>query len=154
MQKLSYDEDFYTFILRKICDLGGTRMLLPISDLTKEMQKLDPLDSINLHRKQYGNIDQALKALKIQFFIIDNSIIKLKSYEKIEELYNQKFISPENFNYFQKQYEINEKKNIETMKINKQNKCSKCGEIYKEIINKQGECQADGQSHESIYNFN
>ena len=42
---------FQSFLLHTICENGGTRMQLPMSDLTTFMQKLDPKDDINLHRK-------------------------------------------------------------------------------------------------------
>lgn len=37
-------------------------------------------------------------------------------------------------------YQEVEKKLIEVMKINKQNKCQRCGEVYREMINREGLC--------------
>jgi hypothetical protein len=49
----------------------------------KELQnKFDPKDPLNLYRKQYGNIFEALKAIKSKpFFILDNMVIKMKPAE-------------------------------------------------------------------------
>ncbi len=123
MQKLSYEAEFLSFILRKICEKGGTRMILPILDLTKEMQKLDALNHVNLHRKQYGNTEGALKAMKKTCFIIDNIVIKMKDREIIEKLYKEKVICEEDYDIYVKTYEENAEKIIGVMKINKQNKC-------------------------------
>ena len=44
------------------------------------MQKLDKLDDINLFRKAFGNLDQALKTIEKPFFILDSMIVKCKSF--------------------------------------------------------------------------
>lgn len=124
MQKLSYEKEFSSFILRLVCEKGGTRMQIPILDITKEMQKLDPLDKINLHRKQYGNTEGALKNIAKPFFYLDNTVLKFKDHDSFEQLYKEKVISKEDFEFYQKTYDANSLKIIEVMKINKQNKCS------------------------------
>ena len=129
MQKLSYEPEFLSFILRKLCEKGGTRMLIPILDLTKEMQKLDALSLVNLHRKQYGNTEGALKAMKKPCFIIDNVVIKMKEKPFIDKLYEEKAICLEDYQFYVKTYEENKVKIIEVMRINKQNQC-KVHEIY------------------------
>ena len=43
----------------------------------------------------------------------------------------------DDFQTYEQLYKVNCEKNIETMKINQ---CSKCGEIYKEIINRIVQC--------------
>lgn len=123
MQKVSYEKDFTSFILRLICEKGGTRMQLTILDITKQMQNLDPLDKINIHRKQYGNTEGALKDIKKPVFILDNSVVKLKDKASIDELFKNKVISDEDYIFYTKTYEENALKIIEVMKINKQNKC-------------------------------
>ena len=46
----------------------------------KDLQdNYDPKDPLNLFRKQYGNIYEALKAIKNQFFILDNMVIRMRS---------------------------------------------------------------------------
>jgi hypothetical protein len=44
--------------------------------------KYPPKHPLNLFRKQYGNIFEALKAIKNKpFFILDNMVIRMKSPE-------------------------------------------------------------------------
>lgn len=53
-------------------------MQLVIGDITQELQKLHNKDTINIFRKQFGNLEQCLKSLKNTFFIIDAMVIKFK----------------------------------------------------------------------------
>jgi hypothetical protein len=47
--------------------------------LVKDLQeKHGAKDPVNLFRKQYGNIFEALKAIKNQFYILDNMVIRMK----------------------------------------------------------------------------
>ena len=123
MQKLSYENEFLSFIFRMICEKGGTRMQLSILDITKEMQKLDALDKVNLHRKQYGNTEAALKAMKNQCFYIDNIVVKMKDRSSIDQLFKSNLISTEDYEYYVQVYEENALKRIDVMRINNQNKC-------------------------------
>jgi hypothetical protein len=54
----------------------------------KELQtKFDPKDPLNLYRKQYGNIFEALKAIKSKpYFILDNMVIRMKKPEEVRQL--------------------------------------------------------------------
>ena len=123
MQKVSNENEFLSFILRIICVKGGTRMQLPILDITKEMQKLDALDKVNLYRKQYGNTEGSLKSLKHPCFFIDNIVVKLKDKASIDQLFKENIISKEDYELYVQTYEENALKIIDVMKINKQNKC-------------------------------
>ena len=123
MQKLSYEPEFLSFILRIICEKGGTRMQLSILDITKEMQKLDALHKVNLHRKQYGNTEGALKAIKHPCFYIDNIVVKMKDRASVDQLFQVGGISKEDYEYYAQTYEENAIKIIDVMRINKQNKC-------------------------------
>ena len=60
-------------------DNGGLRLQVIASDLVKDLQeKHGAKDPVNLFRKQYGNIFEALKAIKNQFYILDNMVIRMK----------------------------------------------------------------------------
>lgn len=98
-------------------------MQLGILDLTKEMQKLDPLDRVNLYRKQYGNTEGALKAMKNTCFYIDNIVVKMLDRASVEGLYAKGGLSSEDYALYCETYEQNQVKLIEVMRINKQNKC-------------------------------
>ena len=52
-----------------------------------ELQKnYDAKDPLNLYRKQYGNIYEALKAMKKPFFDLDNMVIRMKKPEVVREM--------------------------------------------------------------------
>lgn len=57
-------------------------------DAVKELQnKFDAKDPLNLYRKQYGNIFEALKAIKSKpYFILDNMVIKMKKPEEVRAI--------------------------------------------------------------------
>jgi hypothetical protein len=75
----SFDGHFYDFLFQYIVDKGGLRLQVIASDLVKDLQEnYDPKDPLNLFRKQYGNIFEALKAIKNQYFILDNMVIRMK----------------------------------------------------------------------------
>lgn len=64
-------------------ELGTT-----IINAVKELQnKFDPKHPLNLYRKQYGNIFEALKAIKSKpYFILDNMVIRMKTPEEVRTL--------------------------------------------------------------------
>ncbi len=75
----TFDQDFYDFLFQYIVDNGGLRLQVIASDLVKDLQeKHGAKDPVNLFRKQYGNIFEALKAIKNQFYILDNMVIRMK----------------------------------------------------------------------------
>jgi len=53
--------------------------------LVKELQaQFDPKHPLNIYRKQYGNIFEALKAINAKpYFILDNMVIRMKSPEEV-----------------------------------------------------------------------
>ena len=119
----SSEKEFQSYILQQICQYGGTRMQVTISDLTNFMQKLDPKDNINLFRKAYGNTEQCLKAIKHSIFILDSMIVKLLPFEKMNDMANKGVISKSDWDLYKKTFDENELKNQQTLKINRQNKC-------------------------------
>ena len=53
-------------------------MMIPISDLAAEMQKnLDALDDANLFRKAFGNMQEALKYIKVTWYYLDSMVLKI-----------------------------------------------------------------------------
>lgn len=83
-----FDQLFYDFLFEKIVNDGGLRMQLIASELVKELQeKFAPKDPINIFRKQYGNIYEALKAMKSKpYFVLDNMVIRMKSPAEVRAL--------------------------------------------------------------------
>ena len=118
---VSYELEFLSFILRQLCEKGGPRMVIPIEDLAKEMQKLDLLSLVNRHLIQYVNTEHALKAMKNPCFIIDHAVIKMKKKPFIDKLYEEKAICLEDYEFYAKTYERNKVKIVEVMRINKEN---------------------------------
>jgi hypothetical protein len=52
--------------------------MIPISDLAAEMQKnLDALDDANLFRKAFGNMQEALKYIKVTWYYLDSMVLKI-----------------------------------------------------------------------------
>jgi hypothetical protein len=75
----TFDQNFYDFLFEYIVDNGGLRLQVIASDLVKHLQeKHGAIDPVNLFRKQYGNIFEALKVIKNQFYILDNMVIRMK----------------------------------------------------------------------------
>ena len=90
MQHKTTDEKVNEYIIACIrSSIFATRRLIPVPDLNKEFLKLDALDSLNLWRKQSGNLLQALKALKVQTFYIDGTCVKLKPVQEVQEIIKQ-----------------------------------------------------------------
>ena len=100
------DQEFQEYILDKLCELGTWRLQLPIADMTKEMQKLDPKHNVNLHRKQYGNTEASLKqGVPKPVYIVDGTIIKMKAYDEVKAVYDAGKISKSAFDRYQKAYD-------------------------------------------------
>ena len=83
-------------------------MMIPISDLANLMQKeLDALDDANLFRKAFGNMQEALKYIKITWYYLDSMIIKMKPYEEVCAIRDKGFINDDDWNLFQTTYSKN-----------------------------------------------
>ena len=121
--RLSSENELQCFILEVICQKGGTRMQLTISELTSAMQKLDTKHNVNLHRKQYGNTEKCLKDIKKPIFKLDNMVVKLRPYAEIKALYQQGVMDGSHFELYDKTYHENEIKKKEVLKINGSNVC-------------------------------
>jgi len=102
MQGNSSEKEFHSFVLKTISTHGGWRMAMPISEVTKEMQKLDPKHTVNLFRKQFGNISGCLKTIKNPVFYLDSSTIKLQPYDKVKECYQAGAVDSESWEVFDK----------------------------------------------------
>jgi len=120
---VSWDKEFHDFIVNTICKLGTWRMQLTISELTKEMQKLDPKHNVNLYRKQYGNTEGCLKQIKNPSWVLDSMVLKLKKYDDVKAVYEKGGISKECFENYSKAWHESQEKQKEIMKVNGQNKC-------------------------------
>ena len=92
--KCSYSQIVNAFIIECIKPtVFKNYRLIAVTDLQKEFYKLEKQSDQNLWRKQYGNLDQALKALKIPLYFIDGTCVKLKKKEEVEQI-----IKDSNFN--------------------------------------------------------
>lgn len=67
-----------------------------------------------MFRKQYGNIYEALKAIKKPFFILDNMVIRMRKPEEVRALQ----IRADLMQKYETQLQINTEKEITTMKLN------------------------------------
>lgn len=99
--------------------------------------KFHPKDPLNIYRKQYGNIFEALKAIKAKpYFILDNMVIRMRSPEEVRTL----GIRPDLMQKYEQQLLKNRAKEIEIMKINNENECKNCGKTYNVHVNPNGSC--------------
>lgn len=119
----SFEQDFHEFVLYTMCKLGGWRLQLAIADMTKEMQKLDTKHNVNLYRKQYGNTEGALKALKNPVYYIDNTVLKMRTYDEVKDVYNAGKIGSDAWEFFDQAWKDSQEKQKEIMKVNGQNRC-------------------------------
>lgn len=115
-------------------------------DSVNELQKnYDPKHPLNLFRKQYGNIYEALKAMKSKpFFDLDSMVIRMKKPEVVRTLGIRKDLMEK----YEAKLVSNEQEEIKIMKINHENLCAKCDKIYN--VNVNGEC-AKGGNHKGKY---
>lgn len=57
---------------------------MSVNDL---QNNFDAKHNLNLFRKQYGNIYEALKPIKDQFYILDSMVIRMKKPSEVEALF-------------------------------------------------------------------
>ncbi|KAL4479896.1 hypothetical protein ABPG74_020412 [Tetrahymena malaccensis] len=116
-QKVVEEQKFLSYIFNLILIKGGIKLHMSIADITKEMQALDPKDSVNHFRKRFGNMDQCLREIQNPFYTIDNHIvITFKPHDQIVQLHSQGHITEEDFKLYEKVYEENEKKKLDDNK--------------------------------------
>jgi hypothetical protein len=119
----SFERDFQEYVLWAVSKFGTWRLQMTISDLTKEMQKLDPKHNVNLYRKQYGNTEGALKQTKNPTYKLDAMVVKLKSFDEIKAVYDIGGIGSDCWEFYEKAYKESIEKQKEIMQVNGQNKC-------------------------------
>ena len=148
-----FDQQFYEWLFDKIVTDGGLRLQIIASDmgtsiltLVNQLQKqYDPKHPLNLFRKQYGNIYEALKAMKSKpFFDLDSMVIRMKKPEVVRTLGIKKDLMEK----YEKKLISNEQEEIKIMKINHENLCTKCDKVYN--VNVNGVCPKGG-NHNGKY---
>lgn len=87
-----------------------------------------------------------MKAIKKPFFDLDNMVIRMKKPEAVRELK----IRADLMEKYEAKLEANLVKEIEIMKINSENKCSHCSQVYNINVNKAGSCK-NGSTHNPLY---
>ncbi|KAM3130112.1 hypothetical protein pb186bvf_017818 [Paramecium bursaria] len=134
---MDWEGEFYGFIMEIICKEGGTRLQMQAADIINEMQKLPPKHPVNMHRKQYGNLQQCLKTCKKPFFIFQDNIVKLLPKEQIDKI--AQFV-PQYDLYCQNYVTVLEKI-CQVLKVNRMNECLRCKQQYRIDFNKQNSCE-------------
>lgn len=90
-----FDKEFYNYLFDYLVANGGLRWQITVADLgtsnltpVNELQgKYDPKHNLNLFRKQYGNMYEALKPIKDPFFVLDSSVVRMKKPSEVEVLF-------------------------------------------------------------------
>ncbi|CAD8114499.1 unnamed protein product [Paramecium primaurelia] len=124
---MDWEKDFYEFLMEIICKQNSIRLQMASNDIVNAMQKLPPKHPVNMHRKQYGNLQQCFKAKKNPFFSYTDNLVVLLPKDKMDQL-NQHGLVPL-YQLYVQTYDNVQKKLIEIMKINKENQCQVCGVI-------------------------
>ncbi|CAD8122246.1 unnamed protein product [Paramecium sonneborni] len=124
---MDWEKEFYEFLMEIICKQNSIRLQMGSNDIVNAMQKLPPKHPVNMHRKQYGNLQQCFKAKKNPFFSYTDNLVILLPKDKMDQL-NQHGLVPL-YQLYVQTYDNVQKKLIEIMKINKENQCQVCGTI-------------------------
>ena len=109
------------------------------------LDKMDPLDPINLHRKQYGNLKDACvsSAIVMSVFKLDGTCFKFKKWEEIEAANAAGNVEPQAFERAQEGYKCYMIHNLTLCKNNNMNMCKACGMRYYNAATHTG-CTANG----------
>lgn len=122
-----FDKEFYSYLFDYIVENGGLRWQIIVADLGRlcsntvnELQgKYDAKHNLNLFRKQYGNMYEALKPIKDPFFVLDSSVIRMKKPSDIEALHKggstsscYEEISKDAYTRYQQKLHENEQKEV------------------------------------------
>ena len=73
------EKKFLTFLINYVVDTSPTMLQTNLQHLSKHMlDNMDPLDALNLHRKQYGNLKECVLASPIimSVFKLDGTCFK------------------------------------------------------------------------------
>lgn len=94
----SSEGKFIHFLIRTMCEQCKYRLQLSIADLTPLLRNLQPLDPVNLFRKQFGNLEACLKnAVVSRVFFLDSMIIKVVPDDVLMEAVRNGLLSGEDF---------------------------------------------------------
>lgn len=102
-------------------------MQISVYDLEKLMLKLSGTDPVNRYRKLFGNLKQCLKSIENPFFLIDNTVIKLKDKDYIDSLFKEQKLDQKAYNIYLEKYISLNKNAVKILIRNYQNKCKMCG---------------------------
>jgi len=67
-------------------------------------KKLSATDDINLYRKSFGNMNEALKYPKYAFYYMDSMVVKTKKKEEIDLLAENNQMSNEDYKLYLKTF--------------------------------------------------
>ena len=90
----SPQKHFLEFLIQCFLDHCTHRLQLSISEISKIAMSLDPLNSANMYRKQFGNLEQCLKHGFIpRVFYLDNNLLKVRDAKELESAVNESIIT-------------------------------------------------------------
>jgi hypothetical protein len=94
----SSEGQFIHFLINSMCAECRYRLQLSIADFTPLLRTLEPTDSVNLFRKQFGNLEKCLKSRQVsRVFYLDSMIIKVLPDENLLEAVRSGLLSEEDF---------------------------------------------------------
>ncbi|CAG9333889.1 unnamed protein product [Blepharisma stoltei] len=86
MEGSSSDRAFIAFLVNCFCNHCQYRMQLSISEVSKILRELPPIDPVNLYRKQYGNLEGCLKNPGVsRVFWLDSMMIKIRDINDLND---------------------------------------------------------------------
>ena len=80
------EKKFLTFLIDYVVSTNADMLQTNLQHVSKHMlDKMDPLDDLNLHRKQYGNLKDACLTSNIimSVFKLDGSCFKFRKWPEI-----------------------------------------------------------------------
>jgi len=116
-----------------------------IQDLSSSLQKLDTKSDSNLFRKQYGNIAQIFSSEEFYgIFKVDGDVLILQT--DTSNALNKGLISSQEQKLIQKLHQDKYIYDLNTLRINKKNRCVRCNEDFNELLISKESCTVHSKS--------
>jgi hypothetical protein len=128
-------------------------LLITLVDLSNFLLAQPALSPSNLYRKQYGNLEHIFAVEEFgAIFLVENSVVRLKNMRELRMAQSRGSLTPALLQQCEKMHRFKRAHDIQTLKINDKNECTRCGQAYPEIINGATSC-GGRERHEPRFDF-
>ncbi len=131
-------------------------LLITLSTLSEFLQQQPALSPSNLYRKQYGNLEHAMSVdaafWSSVFTPPENGVVRLLSLEALQSAAAAGNLPQPLLAKCRAMHATKRAHDIDTMKTNNKNECTRCGQVFATLVNTDKACKGQTK-HQPAHDF-